>query len=211
VTVAPRFRSFTPLALVLIGLGGAVIAQTTRVRANPADDSRPPETRADTPAITLEAVTFDTFRARVTTAAETSRYVLVDAWATNCGPCKENFPHLVQMHKKYAAKGLAVMSASLDDRDDPKAVAEARKFLKEKGATFPNFLIDEEFPGAYEKFDIGPIPAVFLYGPGGKEIKRFTMEDPDNQFTYEQVEKTVAGLLAGEPSPKDEKNRGKHD
>jgi len=208
VIVAARFRSFAPLALALIGLGVTLTTPTTRARARPAAVSEPgaDESRVEAPTITLEAVRFDTFRARVAAAARTSKYVLVDAWASNCGPCKENFPHLVQMHKKYASKGLAVMSASLDDRDDPKAVEEARKFLKEKGATFPNFLIDEEFPGGFEKFDIGPIPAVFLYGPGGKEIKRFTMEDPDNQFTYQQVEQTVADLLAGKPLPKDEKD-----
>ena len=46
------------------------------------------------------------------------------------------------------------------------------------------------------------IPAVFLFGPDGKEVKRFTMDDPNNQFTYEQVEKDVAALLDGKPIPK---------
>ena len=198
VTVPARRRSLAPLALVLVGLGGNKVTAPPTVPAAVVEPTAD-ESRVN-PAITLEAVTFETFRARVTTAAKSSKYVLVDAWATNCGPCKENFPHLVQMHRKYADQGLAVMSASLDDRDDPKAVAEARKFLKEKGATFPNFLIDEEFPGAYEKFDIGPIPAVFLYGPDGKEVKRFTLEDASNQFTYDQVEKVVKELLAGKPT-----------
>ena len=50
---------------------------------------------------------------------------MVDAWATWCGPCKENFPHVVEMHQKYAGKGLAVVSLSLDDRDKPEKVDEA--------------------------------------------------------------------------------------
>ena len=33
--------------------------------------------------------------------------------------------------------------------------------------------------------------------PDGKELKRFTMDDPNHQFTYEQVEKEVAALLEG--------------
>jgi thiol-disulfide isomerase/thioredoxin len=125
------------------------------------------------------------------------KYTMVDAWSTTCGPCKENFPHLVEMHRKYGKKGLAVVSLSLDDPSDKKAVAEAEKFLKDKKAVFTNVLLDENFGEGFEKLDIGAIPAVFLFGPDGKEVKRFTMDDPNNQFTYDEVEKAVAALLGG--------------
>src|SRR5262249_1606730 len=126
-----------------------------------------------------------------------AKYTLVDAWATTCGPCKENFPHLVEMHHKYGSKGLAVMSLSLDDPTDTKAVASAEKFLSEKKAVFTNGLLNEEFGDGFDKLAISGIPAVFIYGPDGKEVKRFTMDDPNNQFTYEQVEKAVVTLLEG--------------
>ncbi len=70
-----------------------------------------------------------------------------------------------------------------------------RAFLREKKANFTNYLLDEEPGVGFEKFGVNAIPAVFLYGPDGKEVKRFTMDDPNNQFTYEDVEKTVAALL----------------
>ena len=47
----------------------------------------------------------------------------------------------------------------------------------------------------FEKLNIGAIPAVFVFGPDGKEVKRFTMDDPNNQFTYDEVEKAVVALL----------------
>jgi hypothetical protein len=43
--------------------------------------------------------------------------------------------------------------------------------------------------------NINAIPAVFVYGPDGKEVKRFTMDDTKNQFTYDEVEKAIAALL----------------
>lgn len=130
-----------------------------------------------------------------------AKYTIVDAWATWCGPCKENFPHLVEMHARYAGKGLAVASISFDNPADSKAVAEATAFLKQVKAGFTNVLLDEEDGAAFELFDLNAIPAVFLYGPDGKEVRRFTMDNPDRQFTYEQVEKVVNLLLEGKPIP----------
>jgi len=151
--------------------------------------------------VTLTPVKWDEFRTRLAANKAKAKYTLVDAWATTCGPCKENFPHLVEMHRKYARQGLAVASLTLDDPSDAKAIDEARKFLQEKKAVFANYLMNEEFGVGFEKLGINAIPAVFLYGPDGKEVKRFTMDDAENQFTYEEVEAYVKAVLKGEKPP----------
>jgi thiol-disulfide isomerase/thioredoxin len=150
--------------------------------------------------VKLETLNFDAFKARLAQAGSKNfKYTLVDAWSTTCGPCKENFPHLVDMNRKYAGKGLQVVSLSLDDISDAKAVEEAKAFLRSKKATFLNVLLDEEFGVGFEKLDINSIPAVFVFGPNGKLVKRFTLDDPNNQFTYDEVEKAVTALLDGKP------------
>lgn len=101
------------------------------------------------------------------------------------------------MHRKYASKGLAVISLSLDDPSDKAAIDDAEKFLKARKAAFTNILLEENFGDGFEKLKINAIPAVFVYGPDGKEVKRFTMDDPNNQFTYDEVEKAVVALLDG--------------
>jgi thiol-disulfide isomerase/thioredoxin len=126
-----------------------------------------------------------------------AKLIVVDAWATWCVPCMKNFPHLVEMHEKYADKGLVAISLSLDDADKPKSVAAATKFLKEKKAVFTNLIMEERMDDSFDKLNIGAIPAVFVYTPDGKELKRFTLEDVDKQFTYEQVEAFVKDYLAG--------------
>ncbi len=126
-----------------------------------------------------------------------AKLVIVDAWATWCGPCMKNFPHLVEMHEKYADKGLVAVSLSLDESDNAKKVTKALDFLKEKHATFTNLILDERNDDAFEKLNIGAIPAVFLYTPDGKELKRFTLDDVDKLFTYEQVEAYVKDYLDG--------------
>jgi len=148
--------------------------------------------------VSLESMTFDAFKARLTGARSNNyKYTLVDAWATTCGPCKKNFPHLVAMNAKYAPKGLQVISLSLDDGTDAKALAEARQFLRDQKAKFLNVVLNEEFGVGFEKLEINAIPAVFVYDPDGKLVHRFTMDDPNNQFTYDEVEKAVASLLDG--------------
>ncbi len=146
--------------------------------------------------VKLERLNWKKFQERLV-AGKGVKYTLVDVWLTTCGPCKENFPHLVALHHKFGEKGLAVISLSFDDPTDQVAVAEAEKFLKEKNAEFTNILLDESVGEGYEKLNISSIPAVIVYGPDGKEAKRFTMDDPCNQFTYDEVEKAIAGMLGG--------------
>ncbi len=179
-----RFRRVAPAFLLLIPVALAFAAEPKKE-------------------VTLEPISFDTFKARIAANPTKAKYTIVDAWATTCPPCMENFPHLVEMHKKFESKGLAVVSVTLDSASSEKAMKTALAFLKEKGATFPNYAITGDALAGYDGFDISAIPAVFLYGPDGKEMKRFTLEDPDNQFTYDQVENAVKALLDGKPLPED--------
>ncbi len=109
------------------------------------------------------------------------------------------------MHRKYAGKGLAVISLTLDDPTDSKAVAEAEKFLREKKAVFTNVLLNENYGDGFDRLNINTIPAVFLFTPDGKEMKRFTMDDTRHQFTYEDVDKELTALLDGPQSKAAEK------
>lgn len=150
--------------------------------------------------VALLAMNYDAFRDNGAVKPE-AKLTMVDAWATWCGPCKENFPHLVEMHERFATDGLNVVSLSFDDPSDGAALKDARAFLKSQGAEFTHILLDEEFGVGFERFDINTIPAVFLYDPSGREIGRFTIDDPASQFTYDGVEEVVAALLKGEPAP----------
>lgn len=184
-----RFARVAGLALLASLVPGLAIVM------GPADPAR-----AADPEVKLVPIRYDDFLRKIAENKK-AKLTVVDAWATWCGPCKENFPHLVDMHKKYADKGLVAVSLSLDEADNPKKVAEARAFLAEKKAAFGNYILTDATDAAFEKLDITAIPAVFLFGPDGEEIKRFTLEDVNNLFTYEQVEEAVKAYLDGKPIP----------
>ena len=114
---------------------------------------------------------------------------IVGMWFDDSAP--EGHGHTEEEARAKALEGLQFM------------YAEIGQFLQEQGATFTNVLLTEPDLGSFEKFDVNGIPAVFLYDPSGKEIRRFTMDDPNNQFTYDEVEEVVATLLKGEPLPDD--------
>jgi thiol-disulfide isomerase/thioredoxin len=184
-----KILTSTVLPIVLLASAAAVLSGGKDALS---DDSR---SGID---VKLDRLNWNQFQTRLA-ENKNIKFTVVDAWSTTCGPCKENFPHLVEMHRKYAKQGLAVISLSLDDPTDKAAVAEAEKFLKAQKAPFTNVLLNESFGEGFEKLNINAIPAVFVYGPDGKELKRFTMDDPKNQFTYDEVEKAILALLDSKP------------
>lgn len=65
------------------------------------------------------------------------KYVLVDFWASWCGPCRRENPNVVRLYNKYKNKGFTVFSVSLDDN------AEAWKAaIKKDGLAWPNHVSD---------------------------------------------------------------------
>jgi thiol-disulfide isomerase/thioredoxin len=64
--------------------------------------------------------------------ATAGKVVLIDFWASWCGPCKASFPSFNRLQEKYAAKGLDIVAIGVDD--DP---AKHQAFADKMGAKFP--------------------------------------------------------------------------
>lgn len=68
------------------------------------------------------------------------KVILMNFWATWCGPCTQELPHLEALHRKYKDQGLQVISIAMDG---PESIANVAPFVRRTGLTFP-VLLDEE-------------------------------------------------------------------
>jgi thiol-disulfide isomerase/thioredoxin len=99
--------------------------------------------------------------------------VLVDFWATWCGPCVRLLPHAIELQRRFRDRGLAVITVSLDDPADGETV---RKFLERSGAATENYLaaygVGSEAMSAFGIAD-GAIPHVRIYDAEGRLLRTF--------------------------------------
>jgi len=133
-------------------------------------------------------------------SAHRGKIVLVDYWATWCGPCVKQFPHTVELWNKYRDRGLDVIGLSFDEPSD---VAAVQKFLAEKGATFDNLISKV---GAQEssadEFDFdGALPHYVIFDRTGNLAKRLSPSDPTIPFRPDMIDAAVEELLATQPAP----------
>jgi peroxiredoxin len=111
------------------------------------------------------------------------KVIVLNFWATWCGPCQLEVPDLVQAYAEYQDKGVVVLGVSIDDTAET-----LRAYAKEKKMTYPVLLMQDDVDQAF-----GPIfgvPVTFFIGRDGTIAgKHF------GAVTKEQVDQEIKTLL----------------
>jgi len=119
------------------------------------------------------------------------RVILVDFWGDFCRPCKEKFPYVVALQRKYAAQGLTVITVSIDDLSDPEVRDRVHAYLQSQQAVTRNLLLNEKPEVWISKLKMNSVPTMFLFDREGQMINRWN----GNEIHLDQIEKRITELL----------------
>jgi thiol-disulfide isomerase/thioredoxin len=160
--------------------------------ANPGPAKKKPQFRGGTrmeiagPGLDGERIDLKQYRGKV---------VLVDFWATWCGPCVGELPDLLKLYQKHHAAGFEVIGVSLD-----KSRERLKNFVKARQIPWPQIFFDEEGKREWDnplvrEYGIRGIPATFLFNREGKLM--------GEGFRGQSLARAVEVLLNPENAPEE--------
>jgi len=187
ISVAASLVMISALGIISYNIGDLVPVATATtpppVNANaPAPTSAPAVTDAppawtDLPPEVALAPLKDANGASFKLADFFGKVVVVNFWATWCGPCRREIPELIKLHKEFQSRGVEMIGLT---SEDPGASAEkVRKFIQD-------FQIDYRIGWATDQVSAPlmqghtAIPQIFIISPDARILKRFVGFSPAN-------------------------------
>jgi thiol-disulfide isomerase/thioredoxin len=128
-----------------------------------------------------------------TVASHRGKVVVLNLWATWCGPCVDEFPDLVATGKKYQDRGVVLMTVSIDE---PKDRARVVAFLNSQNSPFPSYMRDK---GTMEqlvhpidrKWDYA-VPSTYVFDRKGKMSRPLVGPQSVEEFST-AIERALKG------------------
>jgi thiol-disulfide isomerase/thioredoxin len=161
-TAYPRRRN--PVALVVVALVAAGMLYFGFHMAHRSGTNRPLGIGYGTPAPDFTLETLD--GKSVSLSSLRGKAVVVNFWATWCGPCKIETPWLVELQNQYGAQGLQIVGVAMDDSGKD----EIARFAKDMGVNYPVLLGKEAVGDAYG--GVPALPESFFISRDGKIVDK---------------------------------------
>ena len=169
----------SPLRSVLVGGAALWLLTAASAAATPPVGSEPPP-------IDL----LDQQGKQVDLAALRGRVVLIDFWASWCGPCRKEMPVLESLHKRYGAAGLVIVGVNID-----KSKKKMDGFVARRPVTFR--LVHDEKLVVAARYKPNMMPSSYLISRDGRIRRVYEGFDPKDAAG---IEADVKELLAESPN-----------
>jgi thiol-disulfide isomerase/thioredoxin len=171
-------------AAVLVGLVIAVVGTGRSMLRN---ELSPLGVGAEAP--DFKALTLDEKPREKTLADYRGNVLMINIWATWCGPCRVEMPSIEQLHRSYASKGLKIVAVSVDDPGTDEAI---REFVKEFGLTFEVLHDNGGQEGTVPKnYQTSGYPETVIVGRDGiirkKLLGAHNWNSPENRALIERL------------------------
>ncbi len=152
----------SPLAIIVVAVLVALMLYFAahKARRNPSEAHNMQPSIA--PDFSLESLDGGTMRL----SDLRGKAVLLNFWATWCGPCKIEMPWFVDLQNQYRAQGLQIVGVAMDDASK----ADIKKFAQDMGVNYP-ILIGKEAVGD-QYGGVPALPETFLIGRDGKIVDK---------------------------------------
>ena len=162
----PQGSGRNPLTLLFVAIVAAIMLYFGfhMARRSASDSSSPPLVLKNTPAPDFTLESLDGRNLKLSDLR--GKAVLLNFWATWCGPCKIETPWLVELQKQYGSQGLQVVGIAMDDSGKD----EISKFARDMGMNYPVLLGKEAVGDAYG--GVPALPESFFIGRDGKIVDR---------------------------------------
>jgi len=118
-------------------------------------------------------------------ATSKGKVILLNFWATWCGPCRAEIPDLIELQKKYGDR-LQIIGLDVDDDD----VAEVKKFVEKNGINYPVGMATNEIRIQYG--GVAALPTSFVIDSEGRVVQKH--EGLRNPLLYEFEIRSLIGL-----------------
>ena len=145
----------------------------------------------------------------VTPEVLSGKVTVMEFWATWCGPCIAEMPHMKKLHATYSPHGVAFLGISRDD-----SARAVRHFASRKDVTWPQVLDKQQQPQLAALFGTSGIPHAVILSPNGRVLWRGHPARIDQPLA-DAVKKHPPGRRAGaddttdeEPAPEEATRRG---